>query len=114
MNYHKNISENITINPQTFEGDYKDENLVTSRISGTYLHGDLQAKNGYDIFGIVGNLPTSTGIFPAKIIGRENDECTFFLWVGTDKYTHGLVVLNSDKQDMEYALGEYNKRSSFL
>lgn len=114
MYYHKSIVSNLVINPQNIEGIYIDEQSETKRISGTYLHGLIEAGNGFDIFGIIGTLPTSTGIYPAKILGRpENDnDCTFFLWLCKNNYPHGLVVLTREEKAMEYARALYEKRST--
>lgn len=110
------IHEKLILNPQTYEGNYRDEKsegLETRRICGTYLHGELQDKNGYDIFGIVGEVPKYAGIYPCKVLGI-NEQCSFFLWIGKDGRAHGLVVANSNKKDVEYAMDCYKQRKSTL
>lgn len=116
MYYHKAIVSHIMINPQTIDGQYINEHSKTRRIAGTYLHGLVESGNGFDIFGIIGTLPTSTGIYPAKILGRtENDnDCTFFLWLCNNNQPHGLVVLTREKRAMEYARALYEKRSTVI
>ena len=50
------------------------------------------------------------------------DECTAFLWYNHEAlmygddydYAHGLIVLNSDKESMDYARKEYNERATSL
>lgn len=113
MYYHKDIVHHLIINPENKEGVSVDETSPSKRIAGTYLHGLLQSRNGYDIFSIIGTLPTSIGIYPAKVLGRaDNDnECTLFLWVCSSNRTHGLVVLNRETSAMQYALEVYTKRS---
>lgn len=109
------IHEKMFINPQTHEGAYRDEmsERETRRISGAYLHGELQDKNGYDIFGIVGEVPTYTGIYPCEVLGI-NEQCSFFLWIGTDGRAHGLVVADSNEKDMKYAIECFKKRVNVL
>jgi hypothetical protein len=113
MYYHKDIATHLTINPENIKGIAVDETSPSKRIAGTYLHGLLETNNQFDIFRIVGPLPTSIGIYPAKVLGRpDNDnECTLFLWVCKSNRTHGLVVLNREKRAMKYALEQYNKRA---
>jgi hypothetical protein len=116
MYYHKNVVPHLIINPQSYDGEYVDNVSETKRITGTYLHGLCETGNGFDIFGIVGTLPTSTGIYPAKILGRtENDnDCTFFLWVCSHGQTHGLVVLTRELNAMKHARALYEKRSAVI
>lgn len=116
MYYHKNITTHLVINPQDGEGNYADETSETKRIAGTYLHGLVQYDNGYDIFGIIGTLPTCAGIYPAKILGRtENDnDCTLFLWLDNNSHPRGLVVLNREEYAMKFAKERYENRSSIL
>jgi hypothetical protein len=116
MYYHKTIVPHLIINPQTFDGQYVDEQTETKRISGTYLHGLCETGNGFDIFGIIGTLPPSTGIYSAKILGRtENDnDCSFFLWLCKHNRPHGLVVLTREQRAMEYARALYEKRSTVI
>lgn len=116
MNYFKEpIHEKILINPQTHEGIYRDEmsESETRRITRTFLHGELQTKNGYDIFGIVGEIPTYTGIYPCEVVGIDA-QCTFFLWIATDGRAHGLVVANSNETDIAYARKCFEKKTSVL
>ena len=116
MYYHKEIVPHLVINPQTYEGDYIDETSETKRITGTYLHGLCESGNGFDIFGIIGPLPTVAGIYPAKILGRpENDnDCTFFLWLCNNNRTHGIAVLTREQRAMDYARALYEKRSAVI
>lgn len=116
MEYHKAIESHLIINPQNYDGDYVGGKENTKRIAGTYLHGLCENGNGFDIFGIQGALPSSTGIYPAKILGRpENDnDCTMYLWIGRDNRAHGLVVLNRETSAMEYARALYEKRSEII
>lgn len=109
------IVSHVLINPEGINGGFVDNVQTTKRISGTYLHGLLQSDNGFDIFGIIGEVPNVAGIYPAKVLGRHNDDdATFFLWIGGDKRPHGLVVLTREKKAMKYAKEMYDKRSSVL
>lgn len=107
-----NISSHILINPENIEGILFDESKPSKRIGFTYMHGILQDDNGYDIFSICApNVPTSTGIYPAKVLGRAEDdnEATFYLWTNGNLHT-GLLVLNRDKDAVEYAEECYRKK----
>lgn len=117
MYYFKDtIQEKLFLNPQTYEGNYRDETVEADkvrRISGTYLHGELQDKNGYDIFGIVGEIPKCTGIYPCEVLSI-NEQCSFFLWIGKDGRAHGLVVADNNEKDMKYAIACYKERVNVL
>lgn len=109
------IASHVIINPEDFGGEFVYKEQSTKRITGTYLHGLLQSDNGFDIFGIIGEVPNVTGIYPAKVLGRHNDDdATFFLWVGSDKKTHGLVILSREIKAMNYAKEMFDKRSTLL
>jgi hypothetical protein len=114
--YNQNtIKSHVIINPEGLNGGFVDNNQTTRRIAGTYLHGLLQSDNGFDIFGIIGEVPDFSGIYPAKVLGRHNDDnATFFLWVGSDKRPHGLVVLTREEKAMTYAKEMFDKRSTIL
>lgn len=107
------LIEKIMINPTLIGGDYKYPHLETNRIQWTYFDGNLQSKIGYDIFGIVGEVPTFAGIYSADVLGVDENS-TFFLWVGTDNRTHGLVVANSDTKSYDSAMKKYLSKTSIL
>lgn len=107
------LIEKVMINPMHIGGNYKYPHLETNRIQWTYLDGDLQIKVGYDIFGIVGEIPNFAGIYPADVLGVDENS-TFFLWVGKDNRTHGLVVANSDTENYNNAMKKYLSKTSIL
>ena len=102
----------IRINPENREGQYGSD-LPTKKMWYTYLHGELQTLHGYDQFGIIGEPPVYEGIYPAEVVGYENDPATLFLWQGSITQ-RGLVVLNRDEEGIKYAREQYEKRVNFL
>ena len=110
---------------------------------GVYLHGEIEQIVGYDICApdnadeFEGNVHAIThnfanagprtykylfldGVFPCIVDGKY--ECTAFLWYNHEAlmygddydYAHGLIVLNTDKESMDYARKEYNERATSL
>jgi hypothetical protein len=106
MNYYKNIVSELIINPQTNLGVWFDEQSECKRITGTYLYDG----NRFSIIGIIGALPTSTGIYPCTILGFPENKGTFYLWTCKNNRTHGLVVLNNDKNSIKRAAKYYRER----
>lgn len=106
--------------------------------SGVYLHGEIEDLCNHDLchpvnsedfpYGIItisepwGLVPYLflEGIFPCIVDNKY--KCTAFLWydhnyVKQHKAEHtmrSLIVLNTDKSNLEYALEKYNKRSYIL
>lgn len=104
----------LLINPVNLDThEYRDETKETIRKGFTYLHGQLQYENGYDIFGVVAPFDFRPGIYPCKVIGFEK-EATFYLWNGTDLRLHGLVVFNDDLKEVEYAKKCYESKETCL
>lgn len=103
----------LTVNPQKLHGDHYDETVDNVRISGTYLHGELQDKAGFDIFSFVGQLPTCTGIYPVKVL-HFNLDATLYIWNDHNGVIHGLVVENDDAEGIDFAIKRYNARYSYL
>ena len=107
--------------------------------SGVYLHGEIEDLCDHDLcrpinsedfpdgiitisepWGLVPYLFLE-GVFPCIVDGKY--ECTAFLWY--DHYMikqhrvdfrtmHGLIVLNTDKSNLEYAFEKYNEKSDIL
>jgi hypothetical protein len=79
----------------------------------TYLHGELENHNGYDIFGVNPAFNWEPGIYPCEMIGYRG-ECFFYLWMGTDNRLHGLVVASTDVKGLEYATKCYKDKTTTL
>ena len=96
-------------------------NGLTEFANGIYLHGKLETMNGYDICSfLLGNRPKDDTMMKAKVY---IDECTIvyatlFYWEvresPTNRYYKGLVVMNDDKEALEYAKDKYWKQSPHL
>ena len=109
--------EKLIINPIDIDtGDYR-FNEPTIRLSGTYLHGQLQDDNGYDIFGIITeekNLQLEDGMYPCEVRGLH-DDCTFFYWKRKSPDFHrGLVVRNDDVNRLQDARAKFDRREPTL
>ena len=106
---------------------------------GVYLHGEIEDLCNHDLcrpinyedfpdeiitisepWGMIPYLFLE-GVFPCVVDSKY--ECTAFLWYNHDNvkqhkiesYTmRGLIVLNTDKSNLEYAFEKYNKRSYIL
>lgn len=104
----------ILINPVDIEThEYRDESVKTMREGFTYLHGELEQLNGYDIFGVCLPFDFNEGVYACEVIGI-NKESTFYLWKGTDLRLHGLVVANDDEKSVMYAKECYELKTSVL
>ena len=112
----------FTIIPESIDGDlqtdHKEEDVV--RASYCYLHGELEVKNGYDIFSMlklelspeqIDNRWVSDKlgecVYPVTCMGQE---CTFFRW-WNGRHFSGLVVLNSDTEYYEDAKEKYESKA---
>jgi len=88
------------------------------RIPFVYLHSELEEKaydlGGYDIFSFVDEKPTEEGIFECEVMyPDENIDSTLFLW--TDYHgVHGLVVSNTDTEQLKFAKEKYDKKSTII
>ena len=113
----------LTIIPEKIDGslnaNYKDDDVVRS--SCCYLHGELQTKNGYDIFSLLKSELQPEQIEENKWVSNElkdgiypcvcmDEECTFFRW-WNGRHFNGLVVLNSDGDSYTYAKEMYNTKA---
>lgn len=92
-------------------------NIESVRLSSTYMHGELQHINGFDIFGFDKQAflkehqtdnsghyvrDFQPGIYPCTF---ESEPCTLFYWEagGMRDHLKGLVVLDTDADAFEYA-----------
>ena len=85
-----------------------------------YLHGKLEDMNGYDIVTFLkGNNPSKAGIYPAKVYLDSVTivYSTLFLWksmFGNRNGFHGLIVMNGDDANMEYAKEKYDNEETSI
>ena len=107
----------IVINPQNdsrqyFKPEFKDNTHLFSFI---YLHGELQDRLGCDLCGVVGLNPNSIkeGIHPCEVYFVE-EPCTLFTWKSKFNRQHGLIVLDSDAEQYEYAKKCYETKTASL
>lgn len=114
----------LTIVPESLEGTiegYKDEDCI--RASWCYLHGQLESKNGYDIFSLLKSeiLPEHQDDKWLSYSFPEgeyecicfNQPCTFFYWTRRG-HGGGLVVFNSDKELYEDAKAKFERRETCI
>jgi len=92
---------------------------TVKRLSWTYLHGNLEEKacehDGYDIYGIKGDMPNSEGIHKGYVEYPDGKiDCTIFLWEDPclKEKLMGLVVANDDKKSFNDAKSKYEKKVS--
>ena len=81
--------------------------------SFVYLHGTLELMNGYDIVSFVaGNRPISDGVYDVKVYLDKTTivYCTMYYWT-TTLHPTGLIVMNGDDVNMDYARGKYEDKS---
>lgn len=105
--------KDIIINPMKSNGKYVDQQVVrnTTYVKGVYLHGKIHNLHGYDIVGIVGEMPKGDGVYPCKVLGFTEEVCTLFYWRDVFNWVHGLIVSNDDVINMGYAKQCYEKRT---
>jgi|LakMenE18May11ns_1017448.scaffolds.fasta_scaffold9607595_3 hypothetical protein len=114
----------LTIIPENIDGEYrgaKYEDVV--RASWCYLHGELEEKNGYDIFSLLKSELTPEEIDERWLSDKLGDgiyscicfdkPCTFFRWSNGRRFC-GLVVADSDIEFYNYAMKCYKKKSQSL
>lgn len=99
----------LILNPETSEsnGKYKFDMPGTKRMRFSYMHGELERENGYDIFGIVGDLPKA-GIHPIQVLGSARP-ATLFVWNDGMDLT-ALAVYNDDVEGYAYAKEAYENK----
>jgi hypothetical protein len=95
------------------------------RFNHTYLHGEMEKANGYDIFN-VGNceLPTRDGDYYIQSWAVEdgiyrmkdcnNQNCLLFLWNAKGFDYRGLCVYETDIPAVSEAVSKYNRRLIIL
>jgi hypothetical protein len=85
---------------------------IKKRYRGTYLHGQLEDKKGYDIFSFERKQQFKEGIHEIKIDGED---CSFFLWKSGKLYDwRGFLILSKDQEARKHALKHYLNKTSFL
>ncbi|MNR00181.1 hypothetical protein D3C85_1159460 [compost metagenome] len=78
---------------------------------GVYLHGDLEERVRYDIPACSIDLKTlEDGIYDCMY---DDLECSLYFWK-FDGRLRGLVVLKTDKQYIDDAKEQFDKRMEFL
>jgi len=91
-------------------GRYNDD----FRFIGTYAHGELEDKIGYDVFSFDRKLNLEEGIHPMIV---NNVAAVFMLWKAK-KYVkfaewRGFLVYNRDK-DFDWCMDRFNSRQEVL
>jgi hypothetical protein len=88
-----------------------DQNRVF-RLGFTYLHGKLENKAGYDIFGFVDAVPNEEGMFDVMVMFPDVEiKSTLFLWKCNEtKGFQGLCVDNNDIEHFEDAKDKFTKK----
>lgn len=92
-------------------GMYKEAN----RYRGTYLHGELQDENRYDIFSFSEKLDLEEGIHKFSINNRPT---TYFLWKADEYWAdkdkwRGYLIYDTD-EDYEWAKKQYEAKEQFI
>jgi hypothetical protein len=92
-------------------GMYQESN----RFKGTYLHGELEQENKYDIFCFSEKLELGEcgGLYHFIINGRP---ATFMLWIGElsmGSKWRGYLIYNND-EEYNWCLDNYNKRKQLI
>lgn len=91
------------------------------RFAGTYLHGELETQNGYDIFAFDRKIELDEGAHDFMI---NNRPCTFFIWKDEHchtrekngkivKYWRGYLIYKSDEA-YEFCKKNFKKREQLI
>lgn len=96
------------------------------RLNSVFLDGELMERCGVDTCNIVETTIEKVadykgmeylkneGIFPVRVVGID-EPCTAYMWHGiNDMFCTGLVVLNSDKDAVEWAEENFNNKSLYI
>jgi len=85
------------------------------RYGGTYLHGQIQDDNEYDIFAFGEATDFKEGVHVFKVNERW---CIFFLWriegfVPTGEW-RGYLIYANDYEELEFASKRFNERREHI
>ena len=105
QNYGKNLKWQLIFHSASLRLSGKTCFCEDFRYRGTFLHGELQSKLGYDIFSFNQETNFEEGIHSITVNGIS---CYFYLWKTTSIDSNiipwrGLLVIQTDLESVKYA-----------
>lgn len=83
-------------------------------LSQIYLHGAIEEYAGFDLIVKRHNPDVPMGVYPVVIdVSGVTYDCTAHVW-SSSVGTKGLVVLNTDKKNLEYAHLKFLDKSVWI
>jgi hypothetical protein len=86
-----------------------------------YLHGTLEAKNGFDLVGVTEEAygvitACHFGKFDVEVITHDGqkEQGILFYWHDNDSRRYGLIVNGADTESMVYAQDKFFSRANII
>ena len=81
------------------------------RYPGTYLHGNLEKRKGYDVFSFAEPTDFEEGI---HLVDIEGTKCFFILWEGGFYGYRGYLIEADDYESVSYCLENYCNKKDLI